>query len=202
LPNPLVEMREAGIFRSFKINGVPAVSILVIPVLSTIFHTLIVAAVISLTAGPLFGGATPRNIPAFILITLLAAFNFGAIGALIGVVSANSRATVLWSQLIFLPSMLVGGLMVPISMLPPAVQPVTALLPSAHVMQAFLGLAYLQTTTFNPLVSVYVLAASLILAFGLAIYLFNWDSKNNTRRGHPLMALLVLVPYIAAIFLV
>jgi ABC-type Fe3+-siderophore transport system permease subunit len=69
-------------------------------------------------------------------------------------------------------------------------------------MQAFLGLAYRQTTTFNPLVSVYVLAASLIVAFGLAIYLFNWDSKNNTRRGHPLMALLVLVPYIAAIFLV
>ncbi len=23
LPNPLVEMREAGVFRSFKINGVP-----------------------------------------------------------------------------------------------------------------------------------------------------------------------------------
>jgi hypothetical protein len=36
----------------------------------------------------------------------------------------------------------------------------------------------------------------------LAIYLFNWDSKNKTRHGHPLMALLALAPYVAAIFLV
>ena len=34
LPGPLVEQREAGIFRSYKINGVPALSILRIPVLT------------------------------------------------------------------------------------------------------------------------------------------------------------------------
>jgi ABC-2 type transport system permease protein len=202
LPNPLVEMREAGVFRSYKINGVPAVSILIIPVLSTIFHTLIVSAIIFLTAEPFFGGALPVRTVPFILITLLVAFNFGAIGALIGVISANSRATVLWSQLIFLPSMLIGGMMVPISMLPEAARSLTALLPSSHAMQAYLGLAYGQQTTFDTTVSVAVLAASLVLAFGLAIYLFNWDSKNKTRRGHPLMALLVLVPYVISIFLV
>jgi ABC-2 type transport system permease protein len=202
LPSPLVELREAGVFRTYKINGVPAISILIVPVLTTIFHTLIVSAVIALTAGPLFGGAIPLHVIPFILITLLVAFNFGAIGALIGVISANSRATVLWSQLVFLPSMLIGGLMVPISMLPEAVQPLTALLPSSHAMQVLLGLAYGQSTTFNTTVSIAVLVVSLVLAFGLAIYLFNWDSKNKTRHGHPLMALLVLVPYIASIFLV
>jgi ABC-2 type transport system permease protein len=202
LPTPLVEMREAGVFRSYKINGVPAVSILIIPVLSTIFHTLIVSVIIFLTAGPLFGGVAPEKTLPFVLITLLVAFNFGAIGALIGVISANSRATVLWSQLVFLPSMLIGGMMVPISMLPKAAQPLTALLPSSHAMQAFLGLAYGQPTIFNTTVSIGVLITSLLVSFGLAIYLFNWDSKNNTRRGNPLLALLALIPYIAGIFLV
>jgi ABC-2 type transport system permease protein len=202
LPTPLVDMREAGVFRSFKINGVPAISILLIPVLSTIFHTLIVSAIIFLTAGPLFGGVAPVKTLPFILITLLVAFNFGAIGALIGVISANSRATVLWSQLIFLPSMLIGGMMIPISMLPKGAQPLTALLPSSHAMQAYTGLAYGQPTVFNTTVSIGVLVASLLVSFGLAIYLFNWDSKNNTRRGHPLLALLALVPYIAGVFLV
>ncbi len=202
LPTPLVDMREAGVFRSFKINGVPAISILLIPVLSTIFHTLIVSAIIFLTAGPFFGGVAPLHTGPFLLITLLVAFNFGAIGALIGVISANSRATVLWSQLIFLPSMLIGGMMVPISMLPEGAQPLTALLPSSHAMQAFLGLAYGQPTVFNTTVSIGVLVASLLVSFGLAIYLFNWDSKNNTRRGHPLLALFALAPYIAGIFLV
>jgi len=40
-----------------------------------------------------------------------------------------------------------------------------------------------------------------VVAFSLAVYLFNWDSRNQTRRGHPLMALLVLVPYLIGILL-
>lgn len=201
LPNPLVDAREAGIFRSYKINGVPASSILAIPTMTTILHALIVSALIALTAPALFGGRAPVSWGAFALITLLTAFACGTLGMLIGVVAANSQATVLWSQAIFLPSMLIGGLMLPISALPAAIRPVSALLPTSHAMQAFVGLAYGGETLFNPLLSVGVLAASALLAFGLSIYLFNWDSRNNTRRGHPLLALLVLAPYVAAILL-
>ncbi len=201
LPSPLVESREAGIFRSFKINGVPALSILAIPVLTTIFHVLITSAIIVATATPLFKGVAPSDWGAFVLVALVTAFTCGALGALIGVISANSQATVLWSQLIFLPSMLIGGLMMPLSLLPKAVLPFSRLLPTSHAMQAFLGLAYDQTTTFNPVVSVVILLTSGVLAFGLAIYLFNWDSRNQARRGHPLMALLALAPFVVSIFL-
>jgi ABC-2 type transport system permease protein len=200
-PGPLVESREAGIFRSFKINGVPALSILSIPSLTTIFHALIVSAIIALTAAPLFEGANPTNWISFSLITLLAAFTFGAIGALIGVISTGSRSTVLWSQLIFLPSMMLGGMMMPLSILPASVLPISGLLPTSYAMQAYLGLAFGQETIFDPWVSASVLLAAGVIAFSLAIYLFNWDSRNNVRRGHPLMALLVLVPFVAGIFL-
>ena len=61
LPAPLVESREAGIYRSFKINGVPAPSILAIPALSTIFHVLIVASIIAVTGPLLFKGLAPSN---------------------------------------------------------------------------------------------------------------------------------------------
>jgi len=201
LPGTLVESREAGIYRSYKINGVPAPSILSIPALSTIFHVLIVAGIISLTCTPFFDGVVPENWGNFALITLVIVFAFGALGALIGVISANSRATVLWSQLIFLPSMLLGGLMMPLDILPESVRSVSALLPATQAMQAYLGLAYNQATVINPLVSVGILLSGGILAFGLAIYLFNWDSRNDTRRGNPLMALLALAPYVAGTFL-
>ncbi|HZD58604.1 MAG TPA: ABC transporter permease [Anaerolineales bacterium] len=196
LPGPLVESREAGIFRSFKVNGVPAFSILVIPTLTTVFHALIAVIIIALTAAPLFGGLAPASWANFALLTLLSIFTFGAIGSLIGVVSSASRGTVLWSQLIFLPSMLLGGLMMPFDLLPESVRRFAALLPTTHSMQAYLGLAYGQTTQLNPLFSVGILLASGLLALGLAVYLFNWDSHNSARRGHPLMALLILVPYV------
>ncbi len=201
LPGPLVESREAGIFRSFKINGVPALSILAIPVLTKVFHVLIASTIIVLTAPALFKGIAPVHWGAFALVAVVTAFACGAFSALIGVISADTQATVLWSQLIFLPSMLIGGLMLPLSLLPTAILPFSALLPTSHAMQAFLGLAYDQPTTLNPFVSVGVLLASGVLAFGLAIYLFNWDSRNQTRRGHPLMALLAVAPFVISIFL-
>ena len=40
-----------------------------------------------------------------------------------------------------------------------------------------------------------------ILSFGLANYLFCWDSRNKTRRGHPLLALLALLPYAVGVAL-
>jgi hypothetical protein len=68
-------------------------------------------------------------------------------------------------------------------------------------MNAFRGLAQDLTADFNPIGSLIILLASGVLAFGLAIYLFNWDSRNMTRRGHPLMALLALLPYVIGILL-
>ena len=62
-----------------------------------------------------------------------------------------------------------------------------------------MGLAYGQETVLDPVVSLLVLLSSGVLAFGLAIYLFSWDSRNAARRSHPLLALLVLVPYLLGI---
>ena len=201
LPNPLVTAREAGIFRSYKINGVPAISILTIPALTSILHIVIVAAIITATAPLFFGAPTPVTWSGFILFFLLAAFAHAGLGMLISVISSSTRAIVLWSQLIFLPSMLIGGLMIPSSMLPGALGKVGLLLPATHAMNAFQGLTQNQVTAFDPLWSVLILLAGGILSFGLANYLFCWDSHNKTRRGHPALALLALLPYVIGVAL-
>lgn len=201
LPGPLVESREAGIYRSFKINGVPALSILSIPALSTAFHALIVSLIIAVTAAPLFKGETPQSWGIFILLTLLIAFTYGGLGMLIGVISNNSRSTVLWSQLIFLPSMLLAGLMMPLSFIPESIRPISGLLPTTYAIEAMLGLAFGKETILDPQISALVLAATGVMAVFLAIFLFSWDAHNSTRRGSPLLALLVLLPLVAGILL-
>jgi ABC-2 type transport system permease protein len=201
LPNGFVEARDSGIYRSFKINCVPALSILSIPALSTITHALITSVVIALTATPFFGAIAPENWLVFFLITVISSFTFGTLGMLIGVISSNSRSVVLWSQLIYLPSILLGGMMIPTEMLPDTIQRFSGIIPSTYVMQSFFGLAYNQETAFNPLLSVVVLLVSGFFALFLSAYLFNWDSQNQSRRASPLLALLIFVPYIIAIFL-
>jgi ABC-2 type transport system permease protein len=95
----------------------------------------------------------------FALLTLLIAFTYGGLGMLIGVISNSARSTVLWSQLIFLPSVLLGGLMMSLSFIPESIRPVAGLLPTTYAIEAMLGLAYGKETILAPQVSLLVLAA-------------------------------------------
>jgi ABC-2 type transport system permease protein len=61
MPDPLVKAREDGIYRSYKINGVPSSSILTIPALTTMLHLVIVTVIITATAPLLFDAPVPVN---------------------------------------------------------------------------------------------------------------------------------------------
>ena len=200
IPDPLVSAREAGIYRSYKINGVPSSSIITIPALTTIVHLAVVSAIITISAPLLFDAPLPVNWLAFILVFFVAAFACAGMSVLIGVISPSTRMTVLWSQTIFIPSMLIGGMMLPSSMLPDSVASISRILPSTHLMNAFNALAMGNASDLSPWGSVIVLSLSGVLAFALAVYLFNWDRHNETRRGHPVLAILALLPYVASIF--
>jgi ABC-2 type transport system permease protein len=199
LPDPLVKAREDGIFRSYKINGVPAASILSIPALSTIVHMVIVSAVISAVSALVFDAATPSSWPYFALVVVALAAASVGLSVLIGVISPSTRMTVLWAQVVFLPSMLLGGVMLPYDLLPEAAGKISQLLPASHAMNAFKSLAMGNVADFNPTGSIIVLFASGLLGFGLALYMFSWDRQSGAQRGHPLLALLVLVPYVIGI---
>jgi ABC-2 type transport system permease protein len=201
IPDPLVNAREKGIFRSYKINGIPSLSILIIPAVTTILHLVIVTAVIALTAPLLFGASAPQNWSMFILIFVAVSVACTGLSVLIGVVSASSRMTILWSQLIFTPSMLLGGLMLPYAMLPEVAAKIAQLLPSTQAMNAFNGLAMGLTPDFSPWGSLITLFSGGLLAFGLALFLFSWDSRNAARKGNPILGLLALVPYLVQILL-
>jgi len=199
IPDPLVNARETGILRSYKINGVPSISILVIPAMTTILHLVILTALITVTAPLLFDAPSPVNWLSYAIVCVAVAVACAGISVLIGVVSPSTRMTVLWSQIVFVPSMLLGGLMLPYSMLPAIAGKFAQLLPATHAMNAFNGLAMGGVADFSPWGSVIVLLTSGLLSFALAVYLFSWDSRNTTRRGHPLLALLAWLPYVAGI---
>lgn len=204
LPDPLVKAREDGIFRSYKINGIPAISILVIPAATTILHLVMVAMIITATAPLLFDAPPPANWFNYVLTFLATAVACTGISLLIGVISSSTRITVLWSQLVFIPSMLLGELMIPYNMLPEGAGRISQLLPATQAMNAFNGLvmgAADYAPWGSPWGSVIVLALSGMIALGLSVFMFNWDRHNAAQRGHPLMALLVLLPCVVGIFL-
>ena len=198
LPEPIVSARESGIYRSYKIHGIPKLSILFIPVLTTILHTTIVSIFITISAPILFKAELPANGLSFILGYLMMAFACSGLGLLIGVVAPNSRSTILLGQAVFLPSMMIGGLMFPAQLLPATLGKLALLLPSNHALNIVNGWVADGVLTFNADGSVAVLLVGGVLAFGLALYLFSWDSQNRSTRSRAI-ALLALLPYVAAV---
>lgn len=200
LPGPVVSARENGVYRSYRINGVPAINIILVPMLGTSLHMSLCAVLMALSAHPLFGAALPLPGRELAGAGILLAFFFclSALGMLIGVISPNSRATVLLGQALYLPSIMLSGMMIPLDMLPDGLVPVALLFPATHVMEAFRGAVQGLSTNIDPLAAVLALLASGAIALGLAVYLFDWDSRPTGRPRAKALAALALLPFVAA----
>jgi ABC-2 type transport system permease protein len=204
MPNPLVSARETGILRSYRINGVPAFNIILVPILTGMAHLALASAIIAVTAGPLFGAvwAENGNIANLLLVFLVMAFTFASVGMLIGVISPNTRITMLFSQVIYIPSIMLSGIIMPISILPAGLARISFLLPTTYAMEAFRGLAWGLNSTMNPNMALVILLIGGLTALGLAAYLFSWDSHETSRRRSPYLALIAFLPYIIGVLLI
>ncbi|HTZ50964.1 MAG TPA: ABC transporter permease [Spirochaetia bacterium] len=205
LPSVLVTAREAGVFRSYRINGVPAASIVSIPVLGTLVHMAIVSAIIAVAGARVYGAASPTALPGFLSGALLSYAAYAGLGVLIGVVASNGTAAILIAQVIYIPSIILGGLMVPVSMLPGALQKIALLLPATHAMRVMTALGGVGSAAAAPPVpwgSAAVLGAGTVLSLGLAALLFQWDSRASQPGGRKMaLAILAAAPYVAAALL-
>ena len=199
LPNVFVNARESGVFRSYRINGVPAASILAIPVLGALVHMAIVAVIVTVAGVRVYGGSPPSAALGFAAGAFLSYAAYAGIGALIGVAAGSGTASILIAQVLYIPSIILGGLMVPTSMLPGALQRVSLLLPATHAMRIMTSLGGIGPGAGVPWASAAVLAAGAVLGFGLAAALFRWDSRASQPGGKRMaLAVLAMVPYAAA----
>ncbi|MFA5815106.1 MAG: ABC transporter permease [Bacteroidales bacterium] len=196
LPTPLVTARESGIFRSYRINGVPTSNILIVPALTSFLHMIVVGLIILFTAGPLFGASTSIHYGWFILAFVLICFACAGFGILIGVISKDSKLTILYSQMIFLPSTMIGGIMIPASMLPGSLNRIAHLLPTSYARELF-DISLGAPLTPHVVWPIFVLLSSGILCFLMASLLFRWDSQVKYKKKNPLWGLVVIAPYVA-----
>jgi ABC-2 type transport system permease protein len=202
MPNGIVNSRNNGIFRSYKINGISKLSMLAVPTVSTVFHTIIVTLIILLNSKVLFNAKSPEHIGGLVLVFIATAVVFSGLALLIGVIADNTSVTVLYAQILFLPSMLIGGLMVPASMLPESITRFSKLLPTTYAMDAFQALAAKGESAFNPMISLGILVTCGLVGFILSGCLFKLDNNNTSKAKSKVWALVALLPLaLGALFL-
>ncbi|MDI6880881.1 MAG: ABC transporter permease [Desulfitobacteriaceae bacterium] len=178
IPVPIVKMRESGVLRAYRVHGIPGWAVLSIQSLSAFMHLLVVSMVIFVTAPWLFGASYPQSIPAYFLSLIILLFASIMLGLLIGVAARSQPIATMLSQAVFLPTIMLGGIMFPASMLPQPLRVLGRLLPATYVMQSFSGFAFGLPTDIDATSSLVVTAAIGVVAAGLTVARFRAIGKS------------------------
>lgn len=131
LPPSLVEIYGSNIKKAYKANGVPLYMGVASMFLSAFIHLMIMSTIICVAAPMAFHASLPSNLPLY--YGCLAIFTIVSldIGCLLGLTVKNQAKLTMLSQLVFLPSILLSGIMFPVNLLPKAVETVGKLFPAS-----------------------------------------------------------------------
>jgi ABC-2 type transport system permease protein len=180
LPTPIVKLRETGVLRAFRVNGIPNHKVLLVQAISAFLHLSLVSIIILVTAPVIFDAGVPKNYIAYFITLLVLIFTSIALGLIIGVmVSDQSMATML-SQAIFLPSLLLSGIMFPASMLPKFLRWLGQIFPATHAMHSFTGMAFnYGQANYSGVLDLTLILLIGILAGGIALWRFELIGRDE-----------------------
>ena len=133
LPPSLVEIYGSDIKKIYNANGVPIYLGLLTMVLSAFVHLMMTCIMILLLAPILFKASLPTQLPIFLLSLTIYIIVSLSIGCILGLTLKNQAKLTMLAQLVFLPSIMLSGIMFPISLLPDFLQVI------GHIFPAYWG---------------------------------------------------------------
>lgn len=131
LPPSLVEIYGSAVKKVYQANGVPLWLGLALTNLSAFLHLLTMSVLLYLAAPVFFHAALPENPGLFFAGTaLFAAVSLGA-ASVIGMAVKDQAKASMFSILVFLPSIMLSGIMFPAELLPKLLRTAGNLFPAA-----------------------------------------------------------------------
>lgn len=162
-PASIIDYFKNDLRKSFKSAGIPMGVIAIAGIISGFVNLIIVSIVIFAVSPAAFDAAIPENMPVYISGFILFLTATLLIGILIGLYAKTSSQLTIYSQIVFLPSVILSGIMFPADMLPTPLQYAGLILPATH------GMKILSSDIFD--IENYLVLSAFILVCGFVIYL-------------------------------
>ena len=157
LPPSLVEIYSSDIKKVYKANGVPLYLGLVLTNISAYIHLFIMSIILYIAAPLAFNAEIPENpmlyfasLAIFIAVSL-------SIASIIGLAVKDQAKTSMVSIIIFLPSIMLSGIMFPIELLPKAFEAIGKIFPASWGYRVMADSTF-QLENLLPLVAILILA--------------------------------------------
>ncbi len=197
MPTSLVAERERGLWRRFRLLP-RATAPLIASMLTARFILIASAAVLQIVLAHLiYGTPYPQRLALFAGAYCFVAFAFLGMGLLIATLANDVPAVQALGQCVFLPLIMIGGVGVPLGVLPNWAQVLAGFFPGRYSVDA-LQAGY--SAEGGGLSLAYNLSA--LLAIGAAaglvgIVLFRWDPGRRTARHSRIWIMVAVLPWIA-----
>lgn len=131
LPPSLIETYGSDIKKVYKANGVPLYLGLVTMFLSAFVHLMISCVIMLLLAPILFEATLPVQLPFFFLALAIYIIVSLSIGSILGLIVKDQAKLTMIAQLVFLPSIMLSGIMFPIDLLPDFLKTIGRIFPAS-----------------------------------------------------------------------
>jgi ABC-2 type transport system permease protein len=130
VPQSIIEIYGSEIKKSYAANNMPLSAGVTAIFLSSFVHLLMMSAVIFAAAPLAFNAELPANVPLYFAALALFVATSLCIGCALGLLVKEASKLTMITQLIFLPSIILSGIMFPLELLPRAMIPFTRLIPA------------------------------------------------------------------------
>lgn len=171
LPPTLIETYSSDIKKVYQANGIPFYVGVLTMVISAFIHLMILCILIIVLAPLLFKATFLFHIPTFILSLIIYLITSLSIGSVLGLLVQSQSQLTMVAQLIFLPSIMLSGIMFPLELLPKPFQVFGKLFPASMGFQ----LMKENQILFNNL-------WYLLLLLVIAIFICNFLLKKHKRN--------------------
>lgn len=131
LPPSLLEIYGSDIKKVYRANGVPLYLGMVSIFLSAFIHLSIMSVIIYLAAPVIFDASVPSNLPLYFSALAIFTTVSLSVGCVLGLSLKNQAKLTMISQLIFLPSIMLSGIMFSADLLPGSLAAAGKLFPAA-----------------------------------------------------------------------
>ena len=157
LPPSLVEIYSSDIKKVYKANGVPLYLGLALTNISAYIHLFLMSIILYIAAPLVFDAEIPEN-PGMYFISLAIFITVSlSIASIIGLAVKDQAKTSMVSIIIFLPSIMLSGIMFPIDLLPKAFEMVGKIFPASWGYKVMAD-STLQLENLLPLIVILILA--------------------------------------------
>ena len=138
-PSGLTEIYRSDVKKSYVVGHIPLWSAALTNFLSGFLHLFLMSMIIFILAPLLYDATYPADMLQYMICLLLLISTNLAIGTLYGLFIRNSNQMNMMTQMVFLPSIMLSGIMFPANLLPSVLGILGKLFPTTWIYEAMLS---------------------------------------------------------------